>query len=50
VFATMAHVPVAHFCRAWLEQGEAVRRSSPAYDGNIAQPSISERYFFGSHR
>ena len=26
VFAYMAHVPVAHFGRAWLEQGEAERR------------------------
>src|SRR5881394_1908892 len=37
VFATMAHVPVAHFGRAWLEQGEAeCRFLKPVYDGDIA--------------
>ena len=38
VFATMAHVPVAHFGRAWLEQGEAACRFlKPVYDGDIAR-------------
>ena len=38
VFATMAHVPVAHFGRAWLEQGEAeCRFLKPVYDGDIAR-------------
>ena len=38
VFAYMAHVPVAHFGRAWLEQGEAACRFlKPVYDGDIAR-------------
>jgi acyl dehydratase len=37
VFAYMAHVPVAHFGRAWLERGEAeCRFLKPVYDGDIA--------------
>ena len=37
VFAYMAHVPVAHFGRAWLERGDAeCRFLKPVYDGNIA--------------
>jgi acyl dehydratase len=37
VFAYMAHVPVAHFGRAWLERGEAeCRFFKPVYDGKIA--------------
>jgi acyl dehydratase len=37
VFAYMAHVPVAHFGRAWLERGEAACRFlKPVYDGDIA--------------
>lgn len=38
VFAYMAHVPVAHFGRAWLERGEAeCRFLKPVYDGDIAR-------------
>jgi acyl dehydratase len=38
VFATMAHVPVAHFGRAWLERGQAeCRFLKPVYDGDIAR-------------
>src|SRR5436305_2113440 len=38
VFAYMAHVPVAHFGRAWLEQGAAeCRFLKPVYDGDIAR-------------
>src|SRR3954469_5141764 len=38
VFAYMAHVPVAHFGRAWLERGAAeCRFLKPVYDGNIAR-------------
>jgi acyl dehydratase len=38
VFAYMAHVPVAHFGRVWLEQGEAeCRFLKPVYDGDIAR-------------
>jgi acyl dehydratase len=38
VFAYMAHVPVAHFGRAWLERGEAeCRFFKPVYDGKIAR-------------
>jgi acyl dehydratase len=37
VFAYMAHVPVAHFGRAWLERGQAeCRFLKPVYDGDIA--------------
>jgi acyl dehydratase len=38
VFAYMAHVPVAHFGRAWLERGQAeCRFLKPVYDGDIAR-------------
>src|SRR5437764_12541946 len=38
VFAYMAHVPVAHFGRAWLECGQAeCRFLKPVYDGDIAR-------------
>src|SRR4029077_996841 len=38
VFAYMAHVPVAHFGRAWLEQGAVeCRFLKPVYDGDIAR-------------
>jgi acyl dehydratase len=38
VFAYVAHVPVAHFGRAWLEQGEAeCRFLKPVYDGDVAR-------------
>ena len=37
VFAYMAHVPVAHFGRAWLEGGQAeCRFLKPVYDGDVA--------------
>ena len=37
VFAYMAHVPVAHFGRAWLDQGDAACRFlKPVYDGDVA--------------
>src|SRR5436853_2882822 len=38
VFAYMAHVPVAHFGRTWLECGQAeCRFLKPVYDGDIAR-------------
>ena len=38
VFAYMAHVPVAHFGRAWLERGAAeCRFLKPVYHGDIAR-------------
>ena len=38
VFAYMAHVPVAHFGRTWLERGEAeCRFLKPVYHGDIAR-------------
>lgn len=38
VFAYMAHLPVAHFGRAWLERGEAeCRFLKPVYHGDIAR-------------
>lgn len=38
VFAYMAHVPVAHFGRAWLEKGEAeCRFLKPVYEGDTAR-------------
>ena len=38
VFAYMAHVPVAHFGRAWLERGAAdCRFLKPVYDGDVAR-------------
>ena len=50
VFATMAHVPVAHFGRAWLEQGEAACRFlKPVYDGDIARVSLGQTFHF-DHR
>jgi hypothetical protein len=43
VFATMAHVPVAHFGRAWLERGQAeCRFLKPVYDGDIARVSAAQ--------
>ncbi len=37
VYAYMAHMPVARWGRAWLEEGEAeCRFLKPVYDGNIA--------------
>src|SRR5882762_7605278 len=42
VFAYMAHVPVAHFGRAWLERGAAeCRFLKPVYDGDIAHVSTA---------
>jgi acyl dehydratase len=42
VFAYMAHVPVAHFGRAWLERGEAeCRFLKPVYDGDTARVSAA---------
>src|SRR5688572_11121619 len=45
VFAYMAHVPVAHFGRAWLERGQAeCRFLKPVYDGDIARvPATHDR-------
>ena len=38
VFAYMAHVPVAHFGRAFIERGQAeCRFLKPVYDGDIAR-------------
>src|ERR1043165_9822431 len=38
VFAYMAHVPVAHFGRVWLERGAAeCRFAKPVYHGDIAR-------------
>jgi acyl dehydratase len=43
VFAYMAHVPVAHFGRAWLEGGEAeCRFLKPVYDGDIATATAAQ--------
>src|SRR2546423_4944257 len=43
VFAYMAHVPVAHFGRAWLAQGEAACRFlKPVYDGDIARVTAEQ--------
>jgi len=42
VFAYMAHVPVAHFGRAWLERGQTeCRFLKPVYDGDIARVSAA---------
>jgi len=42
VFAYMAHVPVTHFGRAWLEGGQAeCRFLKPVYDGDIARVSAA---------
>ncbi len=46
VYAYMAHVPVEHFGRAWLESGTAeCRFSRPVYDGDeavvVAEPADS---------
>ena len=38
VFAYMAHVPIKHFGRTWLERGEAeCRFLKPVYHGDIAR-------------
>jgi hypothetical protein len=38
VYAYMAHMPVAHWGRAWLESGEAESRFyKPVYDGHVAR-------------
>src|SRR6478672_11166190 len=38
VFAYMAHQPVAHFGRAWLERGAAdCRFLKPVYDGEMVR-------------
>jgi acyl dehydratase len=43
VFAYMAHMPVAHWGRAWLERGEAeCRFLKPVYDGALARVSAVE--------
>jgi acyl dehydratase len=43
VFAYMAHMPVAHWGRAWLERGEAeCRFLKPVYDGALAQVTAME--------
>jgi acyl dehydratase len=43
VFAYMAHVPVAHFGRAWLEGGAAeCRFLKPVYDGTVARVTAAE--------
>src|ERR1044072_6723444 len=42
VFAYMAHVPVAHWGRAWLERGAAdCRFLKPVYDGEMARGSAA---------
>lgn len=43
VFAYMAHMPVAHWGRAWLERGEAeCRFLKPVYDGALVQVTAAE--------
>ena len=43
VYAYMAHLPVAHWGRAWLERGAAeCRFQKPVYDGDIASVSASD--------
>jgi len=43
VYAYMAHMPVAHWGRAWLENGEAeCRFYKPVYDGAIARVTATE--------
>ena len=43
VFAYMAHMPVAHWGRAWLERGEAeCRFFKPVYDGAVARVTAAE--------
>ena len=44
VFAYMAHMPVAHWGRAWLERGEAeCRFLKPVYDGALVQVTAIEQ-------
>jgi hypothetical protein len=43
VYAYMAHQPVAHWGRAWLERGTAeCRFQKPVYDGDIATVTATE--------
>jgi hypothetical protein len=43
VYAYMAHQPVAHWGRAWLERGTAeCRFQKPVYDGDIATVTAAE--------
>src|SRR5690348_15124249 len=43
VFAYMAHMPVAHWGRAWLERGEAeCRFRKPVYDGALTRVTAAE--------
>jgi acyl dehydratase len=43
VFAYMAHVPVAHFGRAFIERGQAeCRFLKPVYDGDIARVTAAQ--------
>jgi hypothetical protein len=43
VFAYMAHMPVAHWERAWLERGEAeCRFLKPVYDGALVEVTAIE--------
>lgn len=43
VFAYMAHMPVAHWGRAWLERGEAeCRFLKPVYDGALTRVTATE--------
>jgi len=43
VFAYMAHMPVAHWGRPWLERGEAeCRFRKPVYDGALTQVTAVE--------
>jgi hypothetical protein len=43
VYAYMAHQPVAHWGRAWLERGAAeCRFQKPVYDGDIATVTATE--------
>ena len=43
VYAYMAHQPVAHWGRAWLERGAAeCRLQKPVYDGDIASVTATE--------
>jgi MaoC like domain len=43
VYAYMAHLPVAHWGRAWLERGAAeCRFLKPVYDGDVATVTATE--------
>jgi acyl dehydratase len=43
VYAYMAHQPVAHWGRAWLERGTAeCRFQKPVYDGDVATVTAAE--------